>query len=445
MPAVARLFGTDGVRGVANRDLTPELAFALGRAVVGALGGAGRPRIAIGRDTRVSGPMLQAALSAGICSAGADVLRLGVVPTPAVAFLTPLLEAEAGVVISASHNPPEYNGIKFFSADGLKLPDETEDGIERLIREDAAPRVEGTDVGRVSDAPEGLDRYVDHLVGAAEARLDGMRVVVDCANGAAFRLGPQVLARLGAEVEPLHAEGDGWAINAGSGATHPQTMARAVRDAGADAGVAFDGDADRAMFADADGNVIDGDDVLAACALAMHEAERLPKDTVVVTVMANLGLRRAMEAAGITVVEAQVGDRYVLEEMLRTGATLGGEQSGHVIFLDHATTGDGLLTAVRFLSLVRRKGLSLRELASVMRRYPQVLENVPAPDARAVVTDPEVTGAVRRAEESLGDRGRILVRASGTEPVVRIMVEAETEDEARLHAEAVARAARSAA
>jgi phosphoglucosamine mutase len=445
MPAVTRLFGTDGVRGVANRDLTPELAFALGRAAVAALGGEGRPRFAIGRDTRVSGPMLQAALSAGICSAGADVLRLGVVPTPAVAFLTPLLGAEAGAVISASHNPPQDNGIKFFSADGFKLPDATEDSIERLMANDPSERVEGPDVGLVADAPEGVERYVDHLVGAADARLDGMHVVVDCANGAAFRLGPQVLERLGARVEPLHAEGDGSAINVNSGATHPEILATVVRQMGADAGVAFDGDADRAMFVDAEGNLVDGDDVIAACAIAMKEEGRLGGNTVVVTVMANLGLRRAMQAAGITVSETQVGDRYVLEEMRRLGATLGGEQSGHVIFLEHATTGDGLLTAVRLLSLAKARGQSLKDLTSALHRYPQVLQNVPAPDARAVVMHPGVAGAIRRAEETLGDRGRVLVRASGTEPLVRIMVEAETEDEARRHAEALAEAARSAA
>jgi phosphoglucosamine mutase len=445
MPAVTRLFGTDGVRGVANRDLTPELAFALGRAAVAALSAKGRPRFAIGRDTRVSGPMLQAALSAGICSAGADVLRLGVVPTPAVAYLTPLLGAEAGVVISASHNPPQDNGIKFFSADGFKLPDATEDSIERLMADDSSERVEGPDVGLVADAPEGVERYVDHLVEAADVRLDGMRVVVDCANGAAYRLGPQVLERLGAHVESLHAEGDGSAINVNSGATHPEILAASVRHRGADAGVAFDGDADRAMFVDAEGNLVDGDDVIAACALAMKEEGRLGGNTVVVTVMANMGLRRAMEGAGITVAETQVGDRYVLEEMRRLGATLGGEQSGHVIFLEHSTTGDGLLTAVRLLSLARAKGQSLNELTSALHRYPQVLQNVPAPDARAVVENPGVAGAIRRAEETLGDRGRVLVRASGTEPLVRIMVEAETEDEARRHADALAEAARSAA
>jgi phosphoglucosamine mutase len=387
--------------------------------------------------------MLQAALSAGMASAGADVLRVGVVPTPALAFVTPLLKADAGVVISASHNPPEDNGIKFFSSDGMKLPDAVEDRIEEMMREDSAPRPQGAEVGVVTDAPEALGRYIDHLADAAEAPLDGMRVVVDCANGAAFRQGPQILTRLGAEVFPMHAEGDGRAINVGCGATHPEVMAAVVRERGADAGVAFDGDADRALFADAEGNVLDGDHVIAACARSMLEDGTLRNRTVVVTVMANLGLRHALEEAGISVLETQVGDRYVLEEMIRAGAVLGGEQSGHVIFLDHATTGDGLLSTVRFLSLARRRGLSLAELASGMRRYPQVLENVRATDARGVAEAPELAAAVRTAERALGERGRVLVRASGTEPLLRIMVEAETESEAREHAEAVARAARS--
>ena len=441
MPAVTRLFGTDGVRGVANRDLTPELAFALGRAAVAALGGEGRPRVAVGRDTRISGSMLQAALSAGMASAGADVLRVGVVPTPALAFVTPLLKADAGVVISASHNPPEDNGIKFFSANGMKLADAVEDRIEELMREDAGARPQGADVGVVRDAPEALGRYLDHLVEAAESRLEGMRVVVDCANGAAFRLGPEILRRLGAEVVPIHTESDGRAINVDCGATHPEVVAAAVREHGADAGVAFDGDADRALFADAGGEILDGDHVIAACARSMLEDGALSNRIVVVTVMANLGLRRALEEAGIQVLETQVGDRYVLEEMIRAGAALGGEQSGHVIFLDHATTGDGLLTTVRFLSLARRRGVSVADLAAGMRRYPQVMENVRTKDARAVADAPELTAAVRTAERSLGERGRVLVRASGTEPLLRIMVEAETESEAREHAEALARVA----
>jgi phosphoglucosamine mutase len=445
MPAVARLFGTDGVRGVANRDLTPELAFSIGRAAVIALGGIRRPRLAVGRDTRASGLMLESALAAGACSAGGDVIRVGTVPTPAVAFMTADLGARLGAVISASHNPAEDNGIKLFSGDGFKLADEVEDEIERLVTGGDGPRPEGGDVGMISDAVEEPDRYLDHLVGAAEARLDGMRVVVDAANGAAWRLGPDVLRRLGATVEAINAEPDGTNINAGCGATVPEVVAGAVRDLGADAGVAFDGDADRVMFADADGRVVDGDQVVTACATAMKGAGALAKDTVVVTVMANLGLRRALGEGGITVLETQVGDRYVLEEMRRAGAVLGGEQSGHVIFLDRATTGDGLLTAVRFLSLAAATGRTVADLSRLMRRYPQVLENVRVREAGAVAGSEAVLTVVRRVEEELGERGRVLVRASGTEPVVRVMVEAETPEVARRHAAAVIDAVRRAA
>jgi phosphoglucosamine mutase len=445
MPAVARLFGTDGVRGVANRDLTPELAFSIGRAAVIALGGIRRPRFAVGRDTRASGLMLESALAAGACSAGGDVIRVGTVPTPAVAFMTADLGARLGAVISASHNPAEDNGIKLFSGDGFKLADVVEDEIERLVTGGDGPRPEGGDVGMISDAVEEPDRYLDHLVDAAEARLDGMRVVVDAAHGAAWRLGPEVLRRLGATVDAINAEPDGTNINAGCGATVPEVVAGAVRDLGADAGVAFDGDADRVMLADADGRVVDGDQVITACATAMKEAGALAKDTVVVTVMANLGLRRALGEGGITVLETQVGDRYVLEEMRRAGAVLGGEQSGHVIFLDRATTGDGLLTAVRFLSLAAATGRTVADLSRLMRRYPQVLENIRVREAGAVAGSEAVLAVVRRVEEELGERGRVLVRASGTEPVVRVMVEAETSEVARRHAATVIDAVRRAA
>ncbi|MDQ3990833.1 MAG: phosphoglucosamine mutase [Actinomycetota bacterium] len=440
---MGRLFGTDGVRGVANRDLTPELAFSLGRAAVAVLGGGRRPSIVVGRDTRGSGEMIQAALSAGIASAGGNVLRLGVVPTPAVAFLTRQAGARAGVVISASHNPPEYNGIKFFSGEGMKLPDAVEDEIERLVADPDGPRPEGAAVGRVTDVPELLGGYVEHLLAAATT-LGGMRVVVDAANGAAYRLAPEGLRRLGAEVYAIHDEPDGDNINAGCGATSPEVVGAAVRRFGADAGVAHDGDADRAMLADANGNVIDGDQIISACAIDMKDQGALAKDTVVVTVMANLGLRRAMEDAGITVLETAVGDRYVLEEMLRSGAVLGGEQSGHVIFLDETTTGDGLLTAVKFLSLARSRGVSVAELAGTMRRYPQVLEGVRVADVDALEAATDVWEAVREVEARLGTAGRGLVRASGTEPVIRVMVEAETEAEARRHVDAIIQRLRSA-
>ncbi|MGZ5301585.1 MAG: phosphoglucosamine mutase [Actinomycetota bacterium] len=439
---MGRLFGTDGVRGVAGTELTRDLAFGLGRAAVVVLGrhGASRPTFLVGRDTRRSGVWLEEALADGIRSAGGDVILAGVEPTPAIAFLTTELQASSGVVISASHNPPEDNGIKFFSRDGTKLSDELEDEIETLLAERSAPVPE---LGQVSENGVGRERYLEHLVASSEGSLDGMSVVVDCANGAASDLAPLVLRRLGAVVHPIFDRPDGDNINVGCGALHPQVVAAEVVRLGADAGVAHDGDADRALFADARGNVIDGDQVLASCAIAMHERGTLVGDLVVTTVMANLGFHRAMSEAGVDVVATQVGDRYVLEEMLRSGAVLGGEQSGHVIFRERATTGDGLLTAVRFLSLAARRGVSVEELASCMRRFPQVLLNVPVADPRGLEGVVAVWDAVRRAEGELGDGGRVLVRASGTEPLVRVMVEAETVDDAARYADQLAGTVRS--
>jgi phosphoglucosamine mutase len=443
---MARLFGTDGVRGVAGRELSGELAFQLGRASVVALTAQGerRPHIAVGRDTRASGEFLEAALSAGICSAGGDVVALGIVTTPGVAFLTRDLGAEAGAVISASHNPAEYNGLKFFAASGYKLPDEVEDEIERIVEKADGPRPVGLDVGRILSEPKAELRYLEHLEAAAAGRLGGMRVVVDCANGAASAEGPELLRRLGADVVSINDRPDGWNINDGCGATEPDVVARAVLEAGADAGVALDGDADRAIFADREGHVVDGDQVLAATALAMQEAGELSGDLVVSTVMSNLGFRLAMKEAGIHLSETRVGDRYVLEEMLRTGAELGGEQSGHVIFLRHATTGDGLLTAVRFLALAAGSGRTVADVAAAMVKFPQVLRNIEVSDRAALDASEAVWEAVRRAEEALGDRGRVLVRASGTEPLVRVMVEAESQDEAEAHVEAISAEVRTA-
>jgi phosphoglucosamine mutase len=439
---MGRLFGTDGVRGVAGRDLTEALASQLGRAAVAVLGrhGARRPVFVLGRDTRESGAMLETALASGIRAAGGDVLVAGVQTTPAVAFLIGEVGASAGAMISASHNPPEYNGIKFFSRRGYKLPDPLEDEIEALLGEDE-------DAGRPGDSrpfEDATERYLEHLVKAADAPLDSLTVVVDCANGSASEPAPEALRRLGADVRAIHDRPDGRNINVGCGAMHPEVVAEAVTSAGSDAGVAHDGDADRALFADASGNVVDGDQVLAACAIAMRDAGRLPDNTVVTTVMANLGFHRCMRSEGIEVLTTKVGDRYVLETMLRSGAALGGEQSGHVIFREHATTGDGLLTAVRFLSLAASRGSSVAELVSPMRRFPQVLENVEVADQGGLPEAEGVWYAVERAEGKLGDRGRVLVRPSGTEPVVRVMVEAETEEEARAHAEAVAEAVRTA-
>jgi len=441
---MGRLFGTDGIRGVAGRDLTGELAYELGAAAVRVLGrhrGGDHPVVVVGRDTRASGDFLEAALAAGVCAAGGQVLLAGVQTTPAVAFLTTAVGANAGAIISASHNPPADNGIKFFSRDGYKLPDALEDEMEAALG-DTSGRAEGTALGRIRPIPDARERYVDHLVGAAAAPLSGMRIVVDCANGSASGVAPEALRWLGAEVHVLADEPDGTNINVGVGAMHPEVVAAEVVRLGADAGVAHDGDADRAMFADADGNVVDGDQVLAACALSLREAGTLRGNTVVTTVMANLGFRRAMEEAGVDVRVTQVGDRYVLEEMLLCGAVLGGEQSGHVIFSEHATTGDGILTAIVFLSLAAKAGLSVAELAGRMQRYPQVLENVVVRDRAALDTAPAIADAIRAAEAALDGNGRILVRPSGTEPLVRVMVEASTEHEARARAEAIAEVVR---
>jgi len=345
------------------------------------------------------------------------------------------LGASAGVVISASHNPAEDNGIKFFSREGRKLPDAIEDEIEAAL---ADPAADAAAPGEARPAGDAVDRYVDHLVGASLAPLDGMRVVVDCANGSASAVAPALLSRLGADVTALNAEPDGVNINGGCGALHPDVVAEAVVRLGADAGVSHDGDADRALFASADGAVIDGDQVLAASAIALHETGELTGDMVVATVMSNIGFERAMREHDITLVRTRVGDRYVAEEMDRRGAVLGGEQSGHVIFRRYATTGDGLLTAVRFLSLAAARGVGVGELAASMRRYPQVMVNVRVDDRDAVAGSATVAAAVRDAEVALGGGGRVLLRPSGTEPLVRVMVEAETKDEADRHARAIA-------
>jgi len=434
---MGRLFGTDGVRGVAGTELTAELAAGLGRAAVTVLGrhGGREPVVVVGRDPRASGVWLEEALTGGIRAAGGDVILAGVEPTPAIAYMTVDLGASAGVVISASHNPAEDNGIKFFSREGRKLPDAIEDEIEAAL---ADPAADAAAPGRARPAGDAVDRYVDHLAGASLAPLEGMRVVVDCANGSASALAPALLSRLGADVTALNAEPDGVNINEGCGALHPEVVAEAVVRLGADAGVSHDGDADRALFASADGAVIDGDQVLAASAISLHDTGELTGDLVVATVMSNIGFERAMREHDITLVRTRVGDRYVAEEMDRRGAVLGGEQSGHVIFRRYATTGDGLLTAVRFLSLAAARGVGVGELAASMRRYPQVMVNVRVDDRDAVAGSPTVAAAVRDAEVALGGGGRVLLRPSGTEPLVRVMVEAETKDEADRHARAIA-------
>lgn len=430
---MGRWFGTDGIRGVANADLSPELAYRLGRAAGAVMGGSGRPFF-VGRDTRISGPMLEAAVAAGLCSVGVSVETGGILPTPAVAYLTRTRGAACGVVISASHNPVEDNGIKLFGPDGFKLPDAREAEVETLmdvlaVRDDL-PRPTGVSTGTVRAAPEAEACYRSYLTALAGARLDGLRVVVDCAFGAAAEVAPRVWEALGAQVTALHAEPDGARINVNCGSTHLDPLRRAVLAAGADVGFAHDGDADRVLAVDERGEVVDGDALLGICALDRHRRGVLSAGTVVATVMSNLGLERTLADEGIRLERTQVGDRYVLERMQQLGATLGGEQSGHLIFLEHATTGDGLVTAIEVVNVLLRTGARLSALCARLPRYPQVLRNVRVRDRDRTADAPEVGRAIAAAEASLAGRGRLLVRPSGTEPVVRIMVEAETQGEA---------------
>ena len=427
---MGRIFGTDGVRGLANRDLTAELALDLSVAAAHVLGEAGafadqRPTAVVARDPRASGEFLEAAVVAGLASAGVDVHRLGVVPTPGAAFLTAELAADMGVMISASHNPMPDNGIKFLSRGGHKLDDDIEILIENRLEEPWA-RPTGAEVGRIGDSRAGVTTYVKHLVDSVPARLDDLTVVLDCANGAAFKVGPDVFDRLGATVLAIHAEPDGHNINAGCGSTHMGDLQKAVVEHGADAGFAFDGDADRCLAVDAGGNVVDGDQILAILALATRDEGRLHDDTVVATVMSNLGFVQAMQEAGVTVLQTTVGDRYVLEAMRAGSFTLGGEQSGHVIMSDYATTGDGVLTAAHLAGRMAATGRPLADLAAVMTRLPQVLLNVPDVDKTRASTDPVLQGEIAAAAARLGDTGRVLLRESGTEPLVRVMVEAPT-------------------
>jgi phosphoglucosamine mutase len=431
---VGRIFGTDGVRGLANRDLTAELAVDLAVAAAHILGEVGafadqRPTAVVARDPRASGEFLEAAVVAGLASAGVDVHRLGIVPTPGAAYLTSFLAADMGVIISASHNPMPDNGIKFLARGGLKLDDDLELLIENRL-EEPWDRPTGADVGRIGDSHAGVGAYVKHLVDSAPRRLDGLTVVLDCANGAAYDVGPRVFKQLGATVIAIHAEPDGLNINLNCGSTHLESLQKAVVEHGADAGFAFDGDADRCLAVDATGAVVDGDHILAILSVAARDAGRLVEDTVVATVMSNLGFVQALTAENITVIQTAVGDRYVLEEMRAGGFNMGGEQSGHVIMGDYATTGDGVLTAVHLAARIAEAGTSLAELASVMTRLPQVLINVPGVDKVRADTDAAVQGEIAIAEARLGDSGRVLLRQSGTEPLVRVMVEAQTHEEA---------------
>jgi phosphoglucosamine mutase len=437
---MARLFGTDGVRGLANGDLTPELALAVSASaarVLAAHDSSHRPIAVVGRDPRASGEMLQAAVCAGLTSAGADVMQLGVLPTPAIAHLVGELNADLGVMISASHNPMPDNGIKLFAAGGHKLPDAIEDEIETGVGVPGT-RPTGAAVGRIYDISDALDRYIAHLLKATPARLEGLRVVVDCANGAAWAAAPQAYREAGAEVIAIHALPDGENINDGCGSTHLDTVREAVLAEGADLGIAHDGDADRCLAVDAAGSLVDGDQIMAVLALAMKADGELAKDTLVATVMSNLGLHLAMREHGLELRTTAVGDRYVLEELRGGGFSLGGEQSGHVVLPGYATTGDGLLTALRLMARVASTGRTLAELAAVMSRLPQVLVNVKVADKAAVAASASVNEAVAAVESELGDSGRVLLRPSGTEQLVRVMVEAPTHDTAKSAAERLA-------
>ena len=431
---VRRLFGTDGVRGLANGEvLTPDLALRLSAVAARVLGErdrSHRPVAVVGRDPRASGEMLEAAVVAGLASAGADAIRVGVLPTPAVAFLVDQLGADLGVMISASHNPMPDNGLKFFAAGGHKLPDAVEIAVEQGL--DADPvRPVGADVGRVRDLPDGPARYVAHLLASTPRSLAGLRVVVDCAHGAASAVAPDCYAQAGADVVTVAAEPDGLNINDGVGSTHLEPLRHAVRAHGADIGIAHDGDADRCLAVDASGAVVDGDQIMAVLAVAMRDAGELADDTLVTTVMSNLGLHLAMAAADITVRTTQVGDRYVLEELRAGGFTLGGEQSGHVVLPALSTTGDGLLTALRLMARMADTGSSLAELAGILTPLPQVLQNVKVADKAAVAGSAAVRDAVEAAQVELGGSGRVLLRPSGTEQLVRVMVEAPTAELAR--------------
>jgi phosphoglucosamine mutase len=431
---MGRLFGTDGVRGVANRDLTAELALGLGAAAAQRLGSASgsRRRVAVvGRDPRASSEMLEAAVVAGVTSEGVDALLVGILPTPAVAYLTHAYDADFGVMISASHNPMPDNGIKIFGPGGHKLDDATEDRIEELLGAGPGIRPVGADIGRVVDADDALDRYLRHVGKVATARLDELTVVVDCAHGAASTAAPRAYRAAGANVIAINADPNGLNINDRCGSTHMESLKSAVLSHGADLGLAHDGDADRCLAVDADGRVVDGDAIMVILALAMHEAGELASNTLVTTVMSNLGLHMAMRSTGIEVRTTGVGDRYVLEE-LRAGAySLGGEQSGHIVMPALGTTGDGILVGLRLMSRMAQTRSTLAALAEPMQTMPQVLINVQVTDKATVADAPSVRTAVAEAEAELGDTGRILLRPSGTEQVVRVMVEAADEDTAR--------------
>ncbi|WP_349409163.1 phosphoglucosamine mutase [Pseudalkalibacillus sp. SCS-8] len=439
---MGKYFGTDGVRGVANTELTPELAFRLGR-----FGGyvltkeTQKPKIIIGRDTRISGHMLEGALVAGLLSIGAEVMRLGVISTPGVAYLTKALGAQAGVMISASHNPVGDNGIKFFGSDGFKLLDKQEQEIEELLDlgKDELPRPTGTDLGLVSDYFEGGQKYLQFLKQTIDEDFSGLRIALDCAHGAVSSLAPHLFADLDADITTIGSSPNGLNINDGVGSTHPEKLVELVKEKGADIGLAFDGDGDRLIAVDENGSIIDGDQIMYICAKHMASEGRLKHDTVVSTVMSNLGFYKGLEEANIASEQTAVGDRYVMERMREGDFNLGGEQSGHIIFLDHSTTGDGLLSALQLVNILKLTKKPLSELAGEMKKFPQCLKNVKVTDKHKVMENPNVKEAIETVEEETNGNGRVLVRPSGTEPLVRVMVEAPTEELCEEYANQIAR------
>jgi len=438
-----KLFGTDGIRGKANHyPMTGEIAFEVGRAAAYVLKKInGRNKILIGKDTRLSGYMLESALTSGICSMGTNVVLVGPMPTPGIAFVTRSLRVDAGVVISASHNPYDDNGIKFFSSNGFKLPDSTENEIEKAMFTDTIQNIrpEGAGIGKAYRVDDASGRYIEYVKSSFPKgmTLEGIKVVIDCSNGSAYKITPFVLTELGADVIAIHSKPDGININANCGATHPEAMQRAVLEYKADIGIAHDGDADRTIICDERGEMVDGDKIMAICALDMKKDGKLKGDTVVSTVMSNIGFELYLKKSGIKVVRTRVGDRYVVEEMLKRGCNLGGEQSGHIVFLDYNTTGDGPVTALQVLSVMCRRGKSLSSLAAAIPIYPQVLLNVPVRRHKSIDDFPVIGTAIKKAEKKLAS-GRILVRPSGTEPKVRVMVEGDNMDEITSIAEEIA-------
>ncbi|MGE7781761.1 phosphoglucosamine mutase [Peribacillus sp. NPDC097264] len=429
---MGKYFGTDGVRGIANTELTPELAFKLGR-----FGGyvltknSEKPKVLIGRDTRISGEMLEGALVAGLLSIGAEVMRLGIISTPGVAYLTKALSAEAGVMISASHNPVADNGIKFFGPDGFKLSDEQEAEVEALLdlENDELPRPTGGDLGHLNDYFEGGQKYLQYLKQSVDEDFTGIHVALDCAHGATSSLAMHLFADLDADISTMGASPNGLNINDGVGSTHPEALAEFLKEKGADVGLAFDGDGDRIIAIDEKGNIVDGDQIMYICAKYLKENNRLKKGTVVSTIMSNLGFYKGLEEHGIHSAQTAVGDRYVVEEMRKGGYNLGGEQSGHIIFLDYNTTGDGLLTGLQLVNIMSETQKPLSELASEMQKYPQTLINVKVTDKHGVTGNEKVQEVIKEVEAEMGGNGRILVRPSGTEPLVRVMAEAPTIEE----------------